>query len=115
MPISGRNPQIRLVVPRGRYVRLKPGSGAVLREAREDKYWSQRGLAALLNRRHTTISLLENEKMTTCTEELARNVCFHLGLPLGVVFTAPDGSPLPKLPSAQPVAGRRRRNTRAAA
>lgn len=99
----------------GSYVRLKTGSGQVLREAREGKYWSQRDLAHLLDRRHMTVSLLENEKMTTCTEELARNICFHLGLPLGAVFVAPDGSSLPTLPTAQPVARRRRRNTKAAA
>ena len=52
-------------------MKLKPGGGDRLRRKRLRLRWTQRDLAYMVRCSQNTISLLEQEKMTTLSEELA--------------------------------------------
>lgn len=56
----------------GGWMKLKPGCGDMLRRRRRRLDMSQRDLAFLARCSQNTISLLEQEKMTTLSEDLAR-------------------------------------------
>jgi putative transcriptional regulator len=55
----------------GGWMKLKPGGGDRLRRKRIRLRWTQRDLAYMVRCSQNTISLLEQEKMTTLSEELA--------------------------------------------
>jgi DNA-binding XRE family transcriptional regulator len=88
-------------------MRLQPKGGAKIKRERLKKRWSQRDLGQLVRRRHMTISLLETGKMTTCTRELAENICFHLGIEVEDVFELEEEPRPAKVATGRSTSGRK--------
>lgn len=90
------------------YVRIKPGKGAKLKKRRQARHLTQAQLGFLCDRTsQAAISLLESEKLATCTKELAEMVCLRLDLDLEDYFEVHGGPSDPETPTAQ--VGTRRR------
>src|SRR4051794_38726829 len=65
----------------GTYVRIIPGRGAKLRERRIKRGWTQAQLGTLCSgSSQATISLIEQEKLKTCTVDLAEDLCKWLDI-----------------------------------
>lgn len=92
----------------GTYVRIIPGKGARLKVRRLERGLTQAQLGYLCNKTsQATISLLENEKMQTCTQELAQLICKHLDLMIDDYFKICGDTPDPKMANVQVVIRRR--------
>ena len=76
--------QPRKTMERCGWMRLR--SPLLLAEARRSRRYSQRALGTAAGVSHTTIQLLENGKMTTCTPELAGKIEQVLGSSPGFLF-----------------------------
>lgn len=72
----------------GGWMKLKPGGGDRLRRARRRLMMSQRDLAYLARCSQNTISLLEQEKMTTLSEDLACQIAKRAGIDWEDLFEA---------------------------
>jgi transcriptional regulator with XRE-family HTH domain len=92
----------------GTYVEIKPGAGARLRKRRKSRDLTQEQLGMLCDRTsQAAISMLESEKMRTCTRELAELVCKRLDVELEDYFEVHGDIVDSAVPNAQQVSRRR--------
>lgn len=70
------------------WVKLRPGAGQAIKDARTRRGWSQKKLGALVDVSSTAISFIETEspRMPTVSRRVAEGICTELGLPLGLLF-----------------------------
>lgn len=104
-PIGQQRPVLLLI---GTYVRIIPGRGADLKVRRKERGLTQAQLGYLCDKTsQATISLIEAEKMETCTTELAKLICKHLDLQQHLYFVTRGDVADPDVPTAQLVTRRR--------
>lgn len=90
-------------------MRVLPGAPRLIKSQRRRKEYTQRNLADLCNRKHTTIYLLEKGELKNVRRDLAERLAKWLDLPLEELFEERDASGSINLPSPQRGTGRRRR------
>ena len=72
---------------------MKVKDPAALRRWRKQRRYTQRELALLVRRSHTTIYSLETGKLRTISEDLAVAIAARLDVPWDELFTAEEAAP----------------------
>lgn len=84
------------------WMRVLPGAARLIKSQRRNKGFTQRNLADLCNRQHTTIYLLEKGELKNVRRDLAERLAKWLELPMEVLFEERDALGRIDLPSVQP-------------